>query len=129
MRERGRFDPKELPLCLHFLSLLNRPRLLELLHGLAVEAGDSLNNESIEVVLRCYLRQGWFQEARRFLWINNLNNIALTRFEFLVDRAEKSVRKIPEGDDKFLKFLRLKFGTELPEEMKATVSTEEHGRD
>ena len=113
----GGLQPKELPLCLHFLSFLNRPRLLELLSAQAVEAGGCLNNELVEVVLRCYLRAGLFAEARRFLWINNLNNIAFVRFEFLIDRAEKAARAIPHSDDKFLRFLRRKFGHEMPAEL------------
>jgi len=110
----GRLDPAELSLALHFLSLLNRPRLMELLHSLSVAAGGDLNNESVEVVLRCYLHSQWFQQARRFLWKHNLNDIAYERFNFLIDRAEKGVTAIPESTNKFLDFLRDRFGAELP---------------
>jgi hypothetical protein len=110
----GKLEPKELPLCIHFLSLLNRPRLLEMLHARAVEAGETLDSESIEIVLRCYLRNEWFEKGRRFLWGNNLNNIPFERFSFLIDRAEKGVTAIPESKDKFLTFLRYKFGSEFP---------------
>ena len=110
----GRLEPKELPLCLCFLSLLNRPRLLGMLHARSIEAGGALDNESIEFVLRCYLKTGWFEKARRFVWRNNLNDIAFKRFNFLIDRAEKMATSIPESNDKFLTFLRYKFGTKFP---------------
>jgi hypothetical protein len=109
-----RLDPAELSLCLHFLSLLNRPRLLEILHAQSVAAGAGLNDESISLVLRCYLRNGWFEQARRFLWAHTLNGIAFDRFSFLIDRAEKGATKIPESTDKFLTFLHHRFGTDLP---------------
>ena len=110
----GKLESMELQLSLFFLSFLNRPRLLDLLHSLVVESGGLLDSESVEVVLRCYLRNKWYQQARRFIWINNLNNIAFERFNFLVDRAEKSATAIPESNDKFLTFLRYKFGSDFP---------------
>ena len=115
----GKLEPRELSLCLIFLSFLNRPQLLEKLLSLAVQAGESLDNDSAANVLRCYLKSRWFDQARRFLWINNLNNIAFDRFNFLLDRAEKSATEIPQSDDKFLNFLRHKFGTHLPAELAA----------
>jgi hypothetical protein len=111
----GRLEPKEIPLCLHFLSILNRPRLLEMLHELSVEAGGSLDDESVEIVLRCYLRNNETGKARRFLWNNNLNNVAFERFSFLIDRHEKPGTAIPESNDKFLTFLRNKFGASIPQ--------------
>jgi hypothetical protein len=110
----GSLEATELQLCLYFLSFLNQPRLLQTLHALSVEAGGKLDDESTEVVLRCYLKKQWFDQARRFLWFNNLNNIAFERFSFLIDRAEKSATTITESNDKFLSFLRYKFGSEIP---------------
>jgi len=112
--QAGKLEPTELSLCLYFFSLLNRPKLLQSLHALAVESGAKLDNESIEIVLRCFLKNNWFDQARRFLWFNILNDIAFERFSFLVDRAEKSASAIPESKDKFLTFLRYKFGPNLP---------------
>ncbi len=120
---RGKMDPKELRLCFFFLSFLNRPRLLEKLLPLSVESGENLDNESISIVLRCYLKCDWFAQARRFLWINNLNNIAFERFGFLIDRAEKSTTAVPESNDKFLTFLRYKFGSHLPAKSSGSSST------
>ena len=113
----GRLEPKELPLCVHFLSALNRPRLLEMLHALAIEAGAPLDTESVETILRCYLASGWFAQARHFLWENNLNNIPFERLSFAINRAEKGTMEIPASDDKFLAFLRDKFGGTLPPTM------------
>jgi hypothetical protein len=110
----GKMEAKELHLCLFFLSFLNRPQLLETLLPLSVESGEKLDNESIEVVFRCYLKCKWFAQAHRFLWINNHNNIAFERFGFLVDRVEKSTTLVPESNDKFLTFLRYKFGSHFP---------------
>jgi hypothetical protein len=110
----GKLEPRELLFCLGFLSFLNRPRLLAMLHLQTVESGGLLDNASIEIVLRCYLESGWFAQARRFLWIHNLNNIAFQRFEFLIDRAEKARVALPESTDKFVNFLRYKFGPEFP---------------
>ena len=117
---QGKLEPSELQLCLYFLSLLNRPRLLGTLHALSVESGGRLDSESIEIVLRCYLENKMFEEARRFVWINNLNGIPFDRFNFLIDQAEKSSAPIPEGNDKFLTFLRHKFGSQVPEPGAAT---------
>jgi len=113
----GQLEPTELQICLYFLSILNRPRLLGMLHSLAIEGGMNLNSESIEVVLRCYFRNGWFEQARRFLWTHNLNDIAFQRFDFLIDRAEKGATEIPESRDKFLGFLRHRFGSSLPDKI------------
>ena len=110
----GRLEPKEIPLCLHFLSILNRPRLLELLVGLAIEAGGCLDNDLMEVILRCYTANRWFGEARRLLWAHNTNNVGFERFDFLVDRLENSTAAIPQSNDKFLNFLRHRFGATLP---------------
>jgi hypothetical protein len=110
----GVLEPAELQLCLYFLSILNRPRLLEVLHSLSIGAGGNLNDESIEIVLRCYLKNGWFEQARRFLWANNLNNIAFDRFDFLIDRAANAATVMPASTDKFLAFLRYKFGSHVP---------------
>ncbi len=112
--QAGKLEPTELQLCRYFLSHLNRPRLLQSLHALSVESGAQLNNESIEIVLRCFLKNKWFEQARRFLWFNILNDIAFERFSFLVDRAEKSATSIPASRDKFLAFLRYKFGSDFP---------------
>jgi hypothetical protein len=107
----GKLEPKELQLCFFFLSLLDRPRLLEILLPMAVESGENLDNETVAIVFRSYLKNKWFAQARRFLWKNNLNNIA---FNFLIDRAEKSATAIPPSNDKFLAFLRYKFGSHFP---------------
>lgn len=119
----GQFEPVELQLCLYFLSILNRPRLLALLHFLAIEAGGTLNSESVEVVLRCYLRNGWFEPARRFLWTHNLNDIPFQRFDFIIDRAEKGATEIPRSHDKFLGFLHHRFGSTLPDGIPDFTST------
>ena len=79
-----------------------------------MESGAKLDNESIEIVLRCFLKHKWFEQARRFLWFNILNDIAFERLSFLVDRAEKAATWIPESRDKFLTFLRYKFGSDFP---------------
>lgn len=110
----GKLETTELQLCLYFLSYLGRPKLLGMLHARFVETGGKLDDESIEVVLRCYLKHGWFEQARRFVWFNNLNGITFERFNFLIDRADKGTTLIPESDDKFLKFLRYKFGSDFP---------------
>lgn len=110
----GSLEGMELQLCLYFFAFLNRPRLLEKLHALMVEAGGILDSESVEVVVRCYLHNKWFEQARRFIWVNNLNDITFERFNFLVDRAEKAATALPESTDKFLTFLRYKFGPEFP---------------
>jgi len=110
----GKFEVTELQLCIYFLSFLNRPRLLIILHALFVESGGKLDSESIEIVLRCLLQNNCFEQARRFLWFNVLNDIAFERFNFLIDRAEKSKTAIPESRDKFLTFLRHKFGQDFP---------------
>jgi len=110
----GRLEPTELQLCLYFLSFLNRPKLLQTLHALSVESGAMLDNESIEIVIRCLLKNKWFEQAQRFLWFNILNDVAFERFSFLVDRAENSATSIPKSKDKFLTFLRYKFGSDLP---------------
>lgn len=112
----GNLDPTELQLCLYLLSYLERPKLLGLLHSLSVEAGGKLDDESIEVVLRCYLRSRWFEEARRLVWFNNLNGISFERFTFLIDRAEKVATHVPESNDKALQFFRYKFGDQFPAE-------------
>jgi len=119
----GKLEPKELSLSLVFLSFLNRPRLLERLLTQAVESGEGLDNESAGVVLRCYLNRKWFAQARRFLWTNNLNNISFERFSFLIDQAEHGATAIPESNDKFLTFLRYKFGSHLPRESFEPVGT------
>ena len=120
----GALEPKELRLCLYFLCLLDRPALLGMLHSLSVAAGEELNNESVATVVRCYLRHRWFAQARRFIWQNNLNNISFARFSFLIDRAEKGAAPVPESDDKFLRFLRYRFGSNLP--AKTTTSSPEN---
>jgi hypothetical protein len=112
--QTGKLEPTELQLCLYFLSFLNRPRLLQSLHALSVESGALLDDESIEIVVRCLLKNKWFEQARRFLWFNILNDIAFERFSFLVDRAEKSATSVPASKDKFLAFLRYKFGSNFP---------------
>jgi hypothetical protein len=119
----GKMEAKELQLCLFFLSLLNRPQLLGMLLSLSVESGEILDNESITVVLRCYLKRKWFTQARRFLWVNNLNNIAFERFNFLLDRVENNATPIPESNDKFLTFLRYKFGSHFPAKNSCPNST------
>ena len=48
------------------------------------------------------------------VWLNNSRNISFTRFSFLIDRAEKGETAVPESDDKFLRFLRHRFGANLP---------------
>ena len=111
----GKLEPTELQLCLYFLSLLNRPRLLGTLHALSVESGGRLDSESMEIVLRCYLKNKMFEEARRFIWFNNINGIPFDRFNFLIDQAENSSTPIPESNDKFLTFLRYKFGSQIPD--------------
>ncbi len=111
---QGRLELMDLQLCLVFLSALNRPRSLALLHALATEAGGILDNESIEIVLRCYLRNGWFEQARRFLRSNNLNDIAFDRFDFLIDRAANPSTPVPKSNDKFLTFLHDRFGAGTP---------------
>lgn len=109
------FESTELHLCLYFLSLLDRSKLLVALHAKFVATGGKLDNESIEVVLRSLLKSKMFEPARSFLWFNNLNGIDYPRFSFLIDRAEKSASAIPDSTDKFIGFLRYKFGAELPE--------------
>jgi hypothetical protein len=110
----GNLETTELQLCFYFLSYLERPKLLGLLHSLYVEAGGKLDDESIEVVLRCYLKSKWFEQARRLIWFNNLNGITFERFNFLIDRAEKGTTHLPESDDKVLQFLRYRFGEDYP---------------
>ena len=110
----GALETKEIRLCLFFLSLLNRPALLEMLHFMALGAGEDLDDESVAIVVRCLIRNGRFDEARRFVWSNNSRNISFTRFSFLIDRAEKGETAVPESDDKFLRFLRHRFGANLP---------------
>jgi len=110
----GVLEPKEIRLCLFFLSLLNRPALLEMLHFMALGAAEDLDDEVVAVVVRCLIRNGRFDQARRFLWTNNSRGINFTRFSFLIDRAEKGVTAVPESDDKFLRFLRYRFGADVP---------------
>ena len=110
----GAFEPKEIRLCLFFLALLNRPALLEMLHFKALTFGEDLDDEVVAIVVRCLIRHRKFAEARRFLWTNNSRNIQFTRFSFLVDRAENGETAVPESDDKFLRFLRHRFGADVP---------------
>jgi hypothetical protein len=110
----GALEPKEIRLCLFFLALLNRPALLEMLHFMGLASGEDLDDEVVAIVVRCLVRHRKFAEARRFLWTNNSRNIGFTRFSFLIDRAEKGETAVPESDDKFLRFLRHRFGANLP---------------
>jgi hypothetical protein len=86
-----------------------------LLVDLILETGGCLDNDLMEVILRCYAAHRWFDQARRLLWAHNTNNIAFERFDFLVDRLENLTRAIPQSDDKFLTFLRYRFGAALPQ--------------
>jgi hypothetical protein len=110
----GALEPKEIRLCLFFLSQLDRPALLEELHRAAVTLGEEVDEELSTVVVRCLVRHKKFAEARRFIWINQPRGTSFARFSFLIDRAEKGETAVPESDDKFLRFLKYRFGANLP---------------